>query len=358
VRRYCIATSVAFGWLLTPLAEAHPLPISYLELRASAGGVEAVLRAPAIDFAHDLPEVTPDILLTVAGLENHKAALAGVVATRLLVTADGKTLTPILQAAEPVLDQMDVRLSLRFAWAAPPGDLQVRCRLFPYDPRHQTFLGIYWQGKLEHQAVFDEQTEVVGYQIGSRQGTFAIVRQFLAEGVHHIFIGPDHILFIIGLLLLGGSLLQLLKIVSAFTIAHSITLALATLDIFTPPARLIEPGIALSIVFVGVHSLLAGKGRHDLRLIFAFCFGLIHGFGFANVLGELELPRAALGWSLLSFNLGVEAGQACIVLIVAPLLAFLHRRSALASRRIVTAGSVSVVVAGAYWFVQRTFLFQ
>ncbi|MBA3882358.1 MAG: HupE/UreJ family protein [Chthoniobacterales bacterium] len=158
--------------------------------------------------------------------------------------------------------------------------------------------------------------------------------------MHHIFIGLDHALFIIGLLLLGGTLTQLLKIVSAFTIAHSITPVLATLNVLNPPARVIEPAIALGIVFVGVHSLFASRQKRDLRLIFAFSFRLY--------------PRVrALGWSLFSFNLGVEVGQACIVLTMAPLPALAHQRNALLGRRIVTASSVCVVLAGAFWFIHR-----
>ncbi len=183
-----------------------------------------------------------------------------------------------------------------------------------------------------------------------------MARQFLAEGVHHIFIGPDHILFIIGLMLLGGSLRQLLKIVTAFTVAHSITLALATLNILSPSSRFIEPMIALSIVFVGVHSLFFGVEKRDYRLLFAFGFGFIHGFGFASVLKELDLPRQALGWSLLSFNLGVECGQMCIVVTVAPLLAMLKRYNEGVSRKFVASASVFVILAGGFWFFQRLFM--
>jgi hypothetical protein len=119
-----------------------------------------------------------------------------------------------------------------------------------------------------------------------------------------------------------------------------------------PPASLIEPAIALSIVCVGIHAFWGGK-RHDPRLLFAFGFGLIHGFGFANVLHELVLPRAALGWSLLAFNGGVEIGQACIVAVVTPLLALVHRRSQLVAARVVSTGALAVTVAGAFWFFQR-----
>jgi HupE / UreJ protein len=134
---------------------------------------------------------------------------------------------------------------------------------------------------------------------------------------------------------------------------------LATLQLLSPSPALVEPTIALSIVFVGIHGLIrlsrpSGEiASHDQRITLAFVFGLIHGFGFASVLQELELPRAALGWSLLAFNLGVELGQACIVLTVAPLLAAVTRRNKAVAQRLVTVGLGLVVLAGAYWLGQR-----
>jgi hypothetical protein len=165
-------------------------------------------------------------------------------------------------------------------------------------------------------------------------------------------------LFIIGLLMLGGGFGRLLKIVTAFTVAHSVTLALATLNILNPPASLVEPAIALSIVYVGLNNLMTrtkGMDRRirDSRAGIAFAFGFVHGFGFAGVLGELGLPRQALGWSLFAFNLGVEVGQVCIVAAVAPLLAIIRGRAPRLGMQVVTAGSVLVVLAGGYWFVER-----
>jgi hypothetical protein len=116
----------------------------------------------------------------------------------------------------------------------------------------------------------------------------------------------------------------------------------------------IEPAIALSIVVVGVENLIGG-GRRDLRAGIAFAFGFVHGFGFASVLREFGLPPAALGWSLFSFNFGVELGQACIVLAVLPLLSLARAHRPVLAGRIVTVGSACVIAAGAYWFVQRVF---
>jgi hypothetical protein len=167
-------------------------------------------------------------------------------------------------------------------------------------------------------------------------------------------IGPDHILFLIGLLLLGGTWMALVKIVTAFTLGHSLTLSLAALNMVTPSDRVIEPAIALSIVYVGADNLMVRGGR-DVRAWIAFAFGFIHGFGFANVLREMDLPPRALGWSLFSFNVGVEIGQLIVVLVVASALAALRARSETAGRRLAFAGSIVVMAAGAFWFVERVF---
>ncbi|MEO7272866.1 MAG: HupE/UreJ family protein, partial [Vicinamibacterales bacterium] len=151
----------------------------------------------------------------------------------------------------------------------------------------------------------------------------------------------------------GGSVRRLLGIVTAFTLGHSVTLALATLQLVEPPARIIEPAIALSIVYVGADNLLVGTRARDVRPWVALFFGLIHGFGFASVLRETGLPPRALGLSLFSFNLGVEIGQAAIVVTVASGLTFLRRQNAVLAARVVTAGSVCVLVAGGFWFVER-----
>src|ERR1043166_1912613 len=194
----------------------------------------------------------------------------------------------------------------------------------------------------------------IDYFAGTRQGVLAVVKKFIPAGAHHILIGPDHLLFLVGLLLLGGSIRQLLIVVTSFTVAHSITLSLAALNIVTPPARLIEPAIALSIVYVGADNLLAQNGR-DVRGLIAFTFGFIHGFGFANVLREMELPRRALGWSLFSFNIGVEIGQLFVVVLVATAFTMLRQRSEWSRRHLAFAGSIVVIAAGAFWFVQRVF---
>lgn len=340
-------------WTATP-ALAHNAPFSALALHIGASGMDADFQASTKDFVPDIPGATPQSLLDPAVLQAQQGKMAGALNSRLDVRADGKKIAAALRGVDPIPDRNDVLLHLHYAWSQPPTALHLHGQIFPYDPRHKTFVNIYQDEKLRRQGILDKDLLDLDYRLGSRQSIGAVIRQFIFEGTHHIFIGPDHILFIVGLLLLGGSLKQLLKIVTAFTIAHSITLALATLNIVNPPARIIEPTIALSIVFVGVHSLTS-KGARDPRLLFAFCFGFIHGFGFANALREMALPRYALGWSLFSFNVGVEIGQMCIVLAVSPLLALLRRRSDLVARRVVLVGSLFVILAGTFWFVQRAF---
>ena len=141
---------------------------------------------------------------------------------------------------------------------------------------------------------------------------------------------------------------------TSFTVAHSITLSLAALNLISPPARLIEPAIALSIVYVGADNLLIRDGR-DVRAWIAFAFGFIHGFGFANVLRAMDLPTRALGWSLFAFNAGVEIGQLLVVAMLATAFAALRARSEAAGRQLAFAGSIVVMAAGAFWFVQRVF---
>ena len=338
--------------LLMARAFAHDEPTSFLDFRPGPDGIAATLIASATDFAHDLPAIEPGMLLDPAVATAQRAALAEIVQSRLQLSADGTPLIAELRTITPAPGKRDLHLEFHYAWPAPPAAFTVQCRLFPYDPRHRTFLNIYENGQLQRQEIFEREARAIEYRTGSQQGVGAVVRQFVIEGMHHIFIGPDHILFVVGLLLLGGGMGRLLQIVTAFTIAHSITLGLATFGLVNPPAALVEPAIALSIVFVGAHAFF-GKQRHDPRLLFAFCFGLIHGFGFASVLQEMVLPRHALGWSLFAFNGGVEIGQACIVLLVVPILALIRRGSPLAGERVTAAGALGVTAAGAFWFFQR-----
>jgi hydrogenase/urease accessory protein HupE len=336
---------------------AHPVPFSYLDLRLgqSQGQAEGTLVAHLSNLAHELNVTPAESLLDPAIAESKKEAILGLLRSQLPLMADGQPLNLELLRIDPLPERQAVALQLRFETKTFPAVLKIRCTLFNYEPEHQTFLNIYEEGLLTHQEIFDQARMSLEYFTGSRQVALAVVKKFIPGGIYNIFAGPDHILFIIGLLLLGGSLPRLLGIVTAFTIAHSITLSLAALDVVNLPPRLIEPAIALSIVYVGIDNLMVGKKGRDMRIWIAFFFGLIHGFGFAGVLREFGLPQQALGWSLFSFNFGVEIGQVCIVAAAASLLAILRKHHPAHAQRVVSIGSVIVILAGSYWFIQRVF---
>ena len=350
---------VAFGVVAllaggTP-AGAHPAPFSFIDVRIDGGRIAVEVVVHAFDVAYELGIQPPDRVLDPAALGPRGDRLVAMVAERLRLTVDGARLDlGGWSAPEPVPDRQAVRLRAERTLDGPPGVIEVAATMFPYDPAHQTFINFYDGGELRSQAILGGEDTAFEYFVGSRQGTFAVVQKFVPEGVHHILIGPDHLLFLIGLLLLGGPVRRLLVVITAFTVAHSITLALAVLGVVTPPGSLVEPIIALSIVYVGADNLLVRGGR-DMRVWIALVFGLIHGFGFASVLREMGLPSGALGWSLFSFNLGVEIGQIAVAVVVASALFALRQRSEAAGRWVAVAGSVVVMGAGAYWFVQRVF---
>jgi hydrogenase/urease accessory protein HupE len=338
-----------------PPAVAHPVPFSYLDVRIEPGAIELTLVAHMFDVAHELGIDPPDRVLDPSVLILKGDAVLALLRGRLQIAAGGHPLTEgVWSAPEPLPDRQSVRWHARYLTTTAPGSVSMTAILFPYDPAHQTFLNFYEGGALTSQAILDRSHPQIEYFVGDRQGVLAVIRKFVPAGIHHILIGPDHLLFLVGLLLLGGSIRRLLLVVSAFTAAHSITLSLAALNVVAAPARLIEPAIALSIVYVGVDNLMVGRGR-DVRTWIAFTFGFIHGFGFANVLREMSLPSRALGWSLFSFNLGVEIGQLLVVVIVASALIALRSRNEAAGRQLAFAGSLAVILVGAFWFIQRVF---
>jgi hypothetical protein len=338
--------------LAAPAASAHPAPFSFLDVVIRDDGVHGTLALHVVDIAYELKIDPADRLLEPAEIARTRERVVALLEPRMRVRTDVDAAIEWL-GMEPAPDRHAVLL--RFRIPVPrPGALYVRTHLFPYDPVHQTFVNVYEDGELRQQLIFNAGSEEYVYYTGTTQGAFAVMRTFIPAGVHHIMIGPDHVLFLIGLLLLGGSWLALVKIVTAFTLGHSLTLSLAALSILMPSPRLIEPAIALSIIFVGADNLVRGTGR-DVRAWVALVFGLVHGFGFANVLRELGLPGQALGWSLFSFNFGVEIGQLGVVLVVATALEIIRRHNQVAGHRVAWAGSIVVIVAGAYWFVERVF---
>ena len=341
--------------LLAPsLAGAHDVSYSYADIRWERTRVELKLTVHRDDAAPALGLAAPESLMAAPFLSHEAERLFRFVTARVHVRGEADDLSFHLERAEAVPDRHAVRLTLSAALPHPYSHISVSEALFPENSQHEMFLNVYGSDNrvLAQEVLTATHADAEVYASGP-EGVLAVLRTFVAAGMHHIYIGPDHILFIIGLLLLGGGIGRVLRVATAFTLAHSITLALAVLGLVRVPGRIVEPLIALSVVYVGFENLRVGARAADWRTRIAFAFGLIHGFGFASVLREFGLPHAALAWSLLGFNLGVEIGQASIILVVVPLLGALRAGLPRLAARAVAIGSWGIVCTGGFWFVER-----
>ena len=234
------------------------------------------------------------------------------------------------------------------------------------------------RGHRQYLSVFNSENQLIGeallsaeshqFRIDNEQRSYShTLIKFLHEGVHHIWIGFDHILFLVTLLLpavlvfikdhwfsvtnIKDALISTIKIVTAFTIAHSITLSLAVLNIVYIPSRLVESVIAFSVILTALNNLYPLFTKS--RWLLAFIFGLIHGFGFAGVLTELGLPDDRLFVSLLGFNLGVEAGQIAIVSLLLPIL-YLMREANYYRMIVLRGGSFAALLIASIWLLERS----
>lgn len=247
--------------------------------------------------------------------------------------------------------------------------LQARYRLlFDVDPSHRGLVQWVGPGGQAAQALIFAADSAEQSLALAPPGAWETLRQYVTEGIWHIWIGFDHILFLLSLLLpavlvrranrwepgpsLRGALVEVLKVVTAFTLAHSITLSLAALQVISLPSRLVESAIAASVVVAALNNLRGTVERG--RWVMAFVFGLVHGFGFASVLADLGLPQGALVLALVGFNLGVELGQMAIVVAFVP-LAFWLRRTRLYRQGVLILGSLLVALVAGWWFIQRAF---
>jgi hypothetical protein len=229
---------------------------------------------------------------------------------------------------------------------------------------HQTFVSFQERDVVSSQTILDLTNREAQYYAGSVSGIWAAVRLMATRGFLHIASGPEHLVTLVGLLLLGGSPRKQLAIAAAFVVGHVITLALGTFTLIGPPARLIEPAVALAIVYIGTDNLLSSGGR-DVRTWMSFAVGAIHGFGFVAVLRAMPFARPALAWSLVAANVGMAVAQLLAAAFIG--FALTRLRSGLASasgkgnissrsvRGLTLAGSVTVMVVGAVWFVRRVF---
>jgi hypothetical protein len=277
------------------------------------------------------------------------------VAGQILVTADGTPLFVDLRSVAPpvaknpslsrvftvdlVADLPKGARTVTIGWAANLGPLILR----------QNGVDAAYNGYLEP-GVISPPIAIMGGGAKDAWPTFA---DYIPIGFQHIVPkGLDHILFVLGLFLFDTRLRQLLLQISAFTAAHTVTLAAAASNVIVVPSALVEPAIAISIIYIAVENILA-KGTSPLRLPLVFIFGLLHGLGFASVLAEFGLPERNYLPALLGFNLGVEIGQLTVVATAFGLIGLWFNRLRLYRALVVIPGSALIGLAGAMWLVQR-----
>ena len=240
-------------------------------------------------------------------------------------------------------------LLLQYHWARSIDQLQMHYDLFvPGVTTARCLAQVFRNDRVDNLVLtpVSKNVALIDAPIGQQ------ISSFIQLGIEHIWTGYDHILFLISLLMLGGKLRYLIKVVTAFSLSHSITLSLAVLNIVSVPSRWVEMAIALSIAYIAAENLWR-KEPNQARWQLAFMFGLIHGLGFSSALQELELPRNNLAVSLVSFSAGIEIGQISIVLLTYLCLSYLRKFPwDLTIRRLISAG---VIVMSAIWFWERAF---
>ncbi|MDA0337911.1 MAG: HupE/UreJ family protein, partial [bacterium] len=360
VRTGMCGVLVALLALAASSVPAHQVHTSYSTLALSGGAAALVL---AIDEG-DLYLLFPHLDTNGDGALWAEEVLAGAASAqqwlgeRVSVRADGEDLA--LQEQHPRIESdadgnLFMRASYQLTLPADPALLQVDYTALLQPPLlavHRNLLKLTIPGRVEALVVLSAEQPL--HEVRLREEAASIWSQlggFVWLGVEHIWIGYDHIMFLLALIIIGSRLGPLIKIVTAFTVAHSITLILATFELVALPSRLVEAGIAVSIIYVAAENFWLRDARH--RWMLTFGFGFIHGFGFASVLRDLGLPREGLIASLLGFNVGVEVGQIVIVAAVFPAILWISRQSF--HERAVQVLSGAILLFGLGWLVERVF---
>ena len=348
---------LALALVLAPLAAAaHKTNLSTSAIEVRGRDVSYVLTVSAHDLAVAVGIETDLIApLPRAEFEGRAAAIDGYIRQRLTIHGDDRVCPPDPIAIDYARLPQDLIFRLTFRCPAAFDRLLVSYLVFfDIDANHRG-IGVIDTGTGREQFLFDPAITEIEVEVAaplSPKPFLERATRFTVLGIEHIATGYDHLLFLIALLIVSARFLHLVKVVTAFTLAHSITLSLAWFEIVDLPSRLVESLIALTIAYVAAENLF-GRG-FNRRWMLAFGFGLVHGLGFYAVLRELDLGGGGAITPLFSFNLGVEIGQLAVVAVFFPLLAWAFSR-AWYGRAMQTASLAIFAVAG-FWFVQRTFL--
>jgi HupE / UreJ protein len=344
--------------VFTSGALAHWADLAVAEISTSDTQVRMTLTYPTglTAFADDDKNGS----LSSTEIARYQDALRTAFADKIRVTSGAQTgsleIAPIagtVKLPSSITAQAHTTLRLAYGFPEPIHGFSVRYDLFvPNVSTASALVTVLNDGKTQN-VVFTPENRTFKLENDAASVDF---KSFIFLGLEHILTGYDHLLFLLSLLALGGGLRYLLKVVTAFTVAHSVTLALTVLGVIVLPGKIIESGIALSIAYVAAENIFRRNTSavERSRWIVTFVFGLLHGMGFADLLHEMNLPQANLPGALVGFNLGVEIGQLSVVIPVFLLLRLLERWRVGAPVR--WAASAFAIAAGLFWFVQRAFL--
>jgi HupE / UreJ protein len=346
-----VMRSVALWLVLIGCGEAlaHVTTTGLLRIEVTGG---RVLYALSVALP-ELPSASAGIL-TAAANGDRAAADSIAEAARRSVTVDlggVRCRTGRVRIGGAGINESRATIEIDFTCDTSHGRLDITEDWSAFLGEHYQTLGNLRTTSGERQVTFGEASRTASVDIDRTAATGWF--DFVELGIKHILTGYDHLLFLVALLATARGVWSVVRIVTAFTLAHSITLSLAALGIVTVPDRIIEPLIAATIVWVALENVFAAEPDRN-RWIWSFGFGLVHGLGFASVLGELGLKGAALIRGLVGFNLGVEIGQLLFVAVFLPVLMLLTRgRGARLTPRI---ASLAVATIGTYWLVERIFV--
>jgi hypothetical protein len=359
-RRTIAIPGVIAAWALLALlgaaasADAHGLSTSYTAITVTPARLDVICLVGLDEIVTHFPAgarsagagVRPDLDAAIAGAFTF-------VREHLALALDGRAVALERGSYHTYPSATYVRLELSVPLERPPASLALTAApafFERFGSQHVNLVTVTSGSERVQQAALSADRPGASFAVGYGS-LLAQCAAFTRLGIRHIFLGYDHIVFLFALIVVGGRLGQLAGIVTAFTAGHSVTLILAALQIVTLPPRLVEGGIALTIAYVAFDNFFAAGAAH--RWLLTFCFGLVHGFGFANVLREMHLPATGLVATLLSFNAGVEIGQVAIAAVLFPLTLWLAKQRF--RRPVVLGASAVVFLAGVGWFFQRAF---
>lgn len=359
--------SIIFLFVQLQAGYAHPPGLSSADLTIKPDGIQAKFTFAVQDIEAFVPMDTDgDAEVTDQELGAATTRVASFVADQFIVKADGNEIKSTLSKTVSFDNKNNTHVVLNYL-EKPVDSIGVESKILAkMPPDHKQYLTIKDNtGKEIGKKLLTQKDNILEISLNntkpetvSENQSTSTFTDFLKLGVEHILTGYDHLLFLFSLLVVTRSFWPAIKIITFFTIAHSITLALAGMNIVNFASSIIEPLIAATIVFVGLENIIRKDNvTTRQRCILTFFFGLIHGFGFASVLKEMGISSIETGIlvPLFSFNVGVELGQIAVAALVLPLIWRLHGQKQI-DRYLVPVGSALTSLAGGYWLLERTIL--